>query len=208
MKFECRDLERALRTPELMPDAREHASRCPECRRELYLCHEISTLAPSLHQEWDSPELWNRLREKLAAETKPARSARARWVGIGAIAAAALLAAVLWPQPWRRTSPRPAEQDRAFLTEQALREVELAEAAYARSIEKLGRMAEAKLARDASPLAATYREKLLLIDSAIRDLKATADSNRYNAALRAELASLYRQKQETLQEVLRNEMGD
>jgi hypothetical protein len=64
------------------------------------------------------------------------------------------------------------------------------------------------LAADASPLAASYREKLLLIDSAIKDLKATADSNRYNATLRAELTSLYRQKQQTLQEVLSNEKGD
>jgi hypothetical protein len=207
MRFECRDLERALRTPELMPDARDHASRCPECRRELYLWNEISTLAPSLHEEWESPELWTGIRAAIVAEKKPVRSRRGRWMWMGALAAALVLAAVLW-HPWRQAPTNTAEQDRAFLTDQALREVELAEAAYARSIEKLGRVAEAKLAADASPLAASYREKLLLIDSAITDLKATAESNRYNAALRAELASLYRQKQQTLQEVLSNEKGD
>ena len=50
MIFQCNDLERALRTPELMPDAREHAERCPSCRDQLYLWNEISRLAPQLHE--------------------------------------------------------------------------------------------------------------------------------------------------------------
>ena len=53
-------------------------------------------------------------------------------------------------------------------------------------------------------MAAAYREKLTLLDSGIAELKATVESNRYNTYLRTELASLYRQKQQTLQEWLQN----
>ena len=68
MIFQCDDLERALRTPELMPDARAHAETCEACRIQLSLWTEISRLAPQLHEEWESPELWPRIRATLAAE--------------------------------------------------------------------------------------------------------------------------------------------
>jgi hypothetical protein len=55
-----------------------------------------------------------------------------------------------------------------------------------------------------SPLAGAYREKLLLLDSAIADLKANIETNRYNVYLQNQLASLYREKQKTLQEWLEN----
>ena len=46
MIFQCHDLERALRSPELLPDARAHAEQCAACREQLYLWTEISRLAP------------------------------------------------------------------------------------------------------------------------------------------------------------------
>ena len=55
-----------------------------------------------------------------------------------------------------------------------------------------------------TPLAAAYREKLALLDSAIADLKANVENNRYNVYLQNQLASLYREKQKTLQEWLEN----
>jgi hypothetical protein len=85
-----------------------------------------------------------------------------------------------------------------------LQEVQQAERAYARSIEKLSAVAAPNLERSSSPAAAAYREKLTLLDSGIAELKATVESNRYNTYLQLELASLYRQKQQTLQEWLQN----
>ena len=61
MILECKDLERALRTPELMPDMRAHAERCVDCRQQLHLWGEISRVAPQLHEEWESPFLWQRI---------------------------------------------------------------------------------------------------------------------------------------------------
>jgi hypothetical protein len=101
--------------------------------------------------------------------------------------------------PWR--SP---PEERALLTENTLREVQGAEAAYALSIGKLMLLAAKELEQSPSPLAAAYREKLTLLDAAIADAKSAAEQNRYNTYVRGELASLYREKQKTLEEWLKN----
>ena len=196
MILECGDLERALRTPELMPDMRAHAEQCAACREQLYLWDEISRLAPGLHEEWESPFLWPRIQANLAAEPTHRRTPWWRW----ALAAAALVFLAAMLQPWWNGKPA----NRELLTESALQEVQQAEKAYARSIEKLSAVAAPKLERSSSPAAAAYREKLILLDSGIAELKATVESNRYNTYLQLELASLYRQKQQTLQEWLQN----
>lgn len=193
MIFQCGDLERALRVPELMPDARAHAETCAACRHQLYLWTEISRLAPQLHEEWESEALWPSIRARLAAE--PPRKPKARpWRWTLAVAATIVLAVVL-------SSPRhTATASRELLTDTALQQVQQAEAAYARSIASLAAVAGPELERSSSPLAAAYREKLTLLDSAIAELRTTAAQNPYNAYLRSELASLYSEKKKTLQE--------
>ena len=57
-----------------------------------------------------------------------------------------------------------------------------------------------ELERSPSPLAAAYREKLTLLDSAIAELKTAAAQNPYNAYLRTELASLFGEKKRTLED--------
>jgi hypothetical protein len=44
-----------------------------------------------------------------------------------------------------------------------------------------------------------------LLDAAIADCRSNLDKNRGNAHMRAELLSFYQQKQQTLQEVLRED---
>src|SRR5205807_5969769 len=94
MKIECKDFERALEVPELLPDAREHARECPACRRELWVWGEISNVAGGLKEEWDSPELWPRIQRSLASEPKRKAFRKAwldwnwlDWKMMGAIAA-------------------------------------------------------------------------------------------------------------------------
>jgi hypothetical protein len=193
MIFQCGDLDRALQHPELMPDAREHAETCERCREQLFLWTEISRIAPRLHEEWESPDLWRRIRADLAA-AQPRRKPAPIWRWALAAAAVVLIAAILL-RPWR-------QQSREFLTDEALQQVQQAESAYARSIEKLSQVAGPGLEQSPSPLAGAYREKLLVIDSEIADLKATVERNRYNTFLQTQLASLYREKQKTLQEWL------
>jgi hypothetical protein len=195
MIFQCGDLERALRNAELMPDARAHAEGCPACREQLYLWAEISRVAPQLHREWESDSLWPRIRAELAAEQPARPRLYARWGRWGlALAATVALALVLLP----RRGPAPG--GRELLTDAALQDVQQAEAAYARSIDKLAAAADPGMEQSASPLAAAYREKLVVLDAAIADLKNNVEQNRYNAYLRTELASLYGEKQKTLRD--------
>lgn len=199
MIFQCQDLERALRSPELLPDARAHAETCERCRREMYLWSEISRVAPQLHEEWESPGLWPRIEAGLAAERK-ARAPIPIWRWVGAAAAILFLAVVLM-QPWK-SAQKPSGKD--FLTEDALRQVQQAEAAYSQSIDHLAQVAGASLEQSPTPLASAYREKLTVLDSAIAELQANVAANRYNVYLQNQLASLYREKQNTLQEWLKN----
>jgi hypothetical protein len=199
MIFQCKDLERALRSPELMPDARAHAETCERCRQELYLWSEISRVAPQLHQEWESPGLWTRIEAEMVASGRT-RKVIPIWRWAAAAAAIIVMAAVLL-QPWK---PVRRPQNRDFLTEETLRQVQQAEAAYAQSIDRLSKVAGAGLEQSPTPLAAAYREKLTVLDSAIADLKANIAANRYNVYLQNQLASLYREKQNTLQEWLQN----
>ena len=195
MIFQCTDLDRAMAHPELMPDARAHAESCERCREQLYLWTEISRVAPQLHQEWETPELWTKIHSELAAAAPPRRTPVWRWA---LAAAAVVLLAALLSAPWRtRQSSSP-----TFLTEEALRDVQQTEDAYVRSIQKLSVLAERTLEPSPAPLAAAYREKLLVLDSEIAELKAAAENNRYNVYLQTQLASVYREKQKTLKEWL------
>jgi hypothetical protein len=201
MTFECRDLERALAAPELLPEAREHARVCAACRRALWLWGELSNLAPGLREDWETPELWPRIRQALEAQQKAAKPRGIDWRLLAGIAAAILVAvSVLILAPFRPAVP--ARQDSDFLTEQTLKEVEQNESAYRASIDKLARLAEPKLTSSANPRTIADREKLLVLDSEISEVRSTVEHNRFNARLQTELAVLYREKQETLKEIL------
>ena len=213
MKFECGDLDRALATPELMPEAREHLKQCAACRREYRVWTQISTTAKELHEEWDSPELWPRIQSGIAAE--PKRNPPVWWKEwkTWAIAAVVLLGiSVAAIRPWdlgrqpaakgSLTAASFTSSDHDFLTEQALQEVEKNETAYRQSIDKLSKLAGPKLQNPVSAVAVNCREKLVMLDSAIAETRANLDQNRFNVQLQTELANLYRQKQETLKELL------
>lgn len=229
MKFECGDLERALAVSDLMPEAREHLKHCAACRREYRIWNDLSSAAKGLHEDWDTPLLWPAIRRTLEQEEKLKPKPRAwskwkttpltwnlRWKLASAIAACLLLltTGILF---WLRlskpgvsampaaTSAALLSGDRDFLTEKALREVEKTEAAYRDSIGKLSAIAEPQLRQPASPVAVNCREKLLMLDAAIADTRSNLDHNRFNVRLRMDLADLYREKQQTLKELLTSE---
>jgi hypothetical protein len=206
MTFDCKDLERALAIPELLPDAREHAKVCDACRRELWLWSEMSAVAPGLREDWESPDLWPKIRQTLSAQQKAAKPRRAGWRDwrmMASVAAALMIAVSVLVYTYSRPSPVPAAApDSDFLTDQALKEVEKTEAAYRASIDKLTRLAEAKLNAPENPVAVAGREKLLVLDSEIANVRSTVNHNRFNAQLQTDLALLYRDKQDTLKEIL------
>jgi len=154
--------------------------------------------APSLRRHWDSPELWPRIAGSLEVERgrvgPPSRGSG--W----AIGMAAALALVLAPAGWWLWKSH--ARDPMLLTDQTLKEVQSAEQAYAQSIEKLSKQAAPRLENPPTELISSYREKLMLLDSAISALKAEADRNPYNHYVQRELLALYKDKQQTLEGIL------
>ncbi len=216
-QFDCKDLETALReeSPELLAGLELHAKSCEACREELRIWREISAAAQTMHKEWPTPGLWHRIAENLEAETARARGWRAWFPGLGAASglrwqtAVATLALLIlsgtgtWMYLHRAVPAQP--NDPHLLTDNAVKQVEQAEQVYEQSIEKLAKLAEPKLAAASTPLLMNYREKLDLLDAAIADCRSNLDKNRANAHLRNELLSFYQQKQQTLEEVLRED---
>jgi hypothetical protein len=173
---------------------------------------ELSAAARGLRREWESPALWPRIAASLSEEARRTERRRAlvrppAWLALAAAAAVLALAVTVGLQIRSSAPAAPAGgAERRLLTDRALRDVERAEGDYVRSIEDLSRIAESK-AQEPSPLMASYREKLLMLDGAIADCRARIDRNRFNAHLRRELLSLYQEKQHTLQQLM-NEDND
>jgi hypothetical protein len=218
MKIECKDLPYVLRheAPELLQALEVHTEACALCREQFKIWKEISLAAGLLRQEWESPGLWPRIHQALATESQSSTSTRSwsslmsRWQVPAAVLALILIAVSgVWVL-MRNSETAPVTENRLdqrqpLLTEQALRDIESAEAAYIQSIERLSAVVEPRVQRASSPLLISYREKLMLIDAAISECRANIERNRFNAHLRQELLSVYREKQDTLQQVLRED---
>ena len=71
-----------------------------------------------------------------------------------------------------------------------------------KAIDTLASEAKPQLDTPASPLMVSYQEKLIMLDSAIKELRMEAGLNPSNAHLRYQLLAMYQEKQATLQEVL------
>jgi hypothetical protein len=216
VKAGCRDLEKALRgdSPELFAAFEEHAVSCPACGRELAEWAQLSAAGPAVRKRWASPELWPAIRQRLAEESQRPHAQTSRagfWAralpGLALASLFVLASTGLWVFRNSRgreplTSSWQTTKD-PLLTERAVDEVEAAEKQYLDSIEKLSKLAEPRLASATSPVMLNYREKLALLDSAIADLKSGIAENRFNTHLRRELVAMYREKQQTLQDLMK-----
>jgi hypothetical protein len=216
-QFDCGDLEQALReeSPELVASLEQHATTCASCRAELNIWREISAAALTMHKEWESSALWPRIENSLQTEMARPRGWRAwfsdlnlvpqmRWqIALATLVFVATSGVGAWLLMHRNTST-PAN-DAHLLTDQAVQQVEQAQRNYEQSIDKLAKLAEPKLNAASTPLLKNYREKLDLLDSAISECRTNLERNQANAYLRSELLSFYQEKQQTLEQVLREE---
>ncbi len=151
-----------------------HAATCVECGEELRIWKGMSTAAGELRQEWETPYT----------------------------AVALLVLVVVTGTAWRIIHDRRGPDSQVFLKNSAVNQVERAEADYRKAIDKLDAETKPQLEAAATPLMASYREKLLVLDNAIDELRAETGRNPANAHLRRQLLAMYQEKQETLQEIL------
>jgi anti-sigma factor RsiW len=215
MNVTCNDRDRILEdgTPAEWAAMEAHAATCVTCAEELRAWKSLSTAAAELRDYADSPALWPRIHQALSehADRREKRwSWGAAWLGLGlswqaaVVSAFALLLLVSggWLYFGSINKPPVSAGSAPFLKTKALNEVEHAEDAYVKAINKLASEAKPRLEVPDSPLLANYREKILVLDSAIDDLRAQAGQNPSNAHLRYELLAMYQEKQRTLEEIL------
>ena len=216
MNITCNDRDRIFEdgTPTEWAAFEAHACGCSTCAEELRAWKSLSVAAQEMRDYDESPELWPRIQRALAAEAAhaPRRSERKSWfsflgsISMGwqtAVAGAFVLVLTIsagWLYFHPRTDSSPVDQ--SLLKSKALNEVERAETAYVQAIDKLAAEASPRLENPATPLLANYHEKLILLDSAIADLRAQAGLNPANAQLRHQLLAMYQEKRQTLEEVL------
>ncbi|MEO8188993.1 MAG: hypothetical protein ABI682_01520 [Acidobacteriota bacterium] len=196
--------------PSAIERLRVHAARCEECAGPLALWDEVSRTAPSLRREWESPALFGRIADAIENEKASAAAApskRFQWIPLAA-AAALFLVSMVGLQVFRNSGGREplvnaASTSNPLLSDRSLEDVEIAEANYVRSIERLSVLARPRIENPTTPIFVNYREKLQLLDSAIVEIRAQIDSNRFNSHLRRELLAMYQEKQRTLQEIMK-----
>jgi hypothetical protein len=180
---------------------------------ELRAWKSLSLAAQELQDYRHSPNLWPRIERALEeAARNPKRSKPKSWLSLlssfslgwqTALAGTfVLILTISAGLVYFHHPPGGGADDKSLLKSNALREVESAESTYEKAIDKLAAETKPQLDDPATPLLANYHEKLLVLDSAIADLRAQAGFNPSNAQLRYQLLAMYQEKQRTLQEVL------
>jgi hypothetical protein len=215
MNITCEDRDKIFEdgTPAEWAALEAHSASCAACAAEIGAWKALSVSANELRDYSDTPTLWPRIERALVAEAnaKKRRADRWGWLSFGmgislgwqTAAAAALVVILTVSTVWiyvHRTPQGPVDQ--SLLKNPALAEVERTQAAYEQAIDKLSAEAKPQMENPATPLQASYREKLQVLDSAISDLRAQAGMNPSNAHLRGQLLAMYQEKQQTLEEIL------
>lgn len=212
MNVTCVDRERIFMdgSAEEWAALETHAAVCAECGEEVRAWKGVSVAAGELKQEWETPYLWAKIERRLTNQMEQKPSRVRGWLnslGMSALhwqtaAALALLLAVSGTATWIVLHQGSGADKQVFLKSRAVSNVERAEAEYQKAIDKLDEQAQPQLNATSSPLMASYREKLLVLDNAIAELREQAGQNPANAHLRRQLLAMYQEKQDTLQEIL------
>jgi hypothetical protein len=216
MQITCKDRERIFLdgSAEEWAGLELHAASCAKCAEEVRAWKDLSVAAEELRDYQESPAFWTRIETALAEEAKQSQTRRSWlerssfWRTVPMVwqtaMAGALVLLMAVTAGYLYLGPRSGKGDpnNPLLKDRTLAEVERTERDYMKAIDKLASEAKPQLDAPDSPLMSSYREKLIMLDSAIDELRMQAGQNPSNAHLRYQLLAMYREKQETLQEVL------
>ncbi len=215
MNINCNDRDRIFLEGSFEEwDALEqHANTCAACAQEMRAWKQLSAAAAELRVYQDSPALWARIESSLRQQQAAPAAHNSYWKTLdfwrhishawqSALVGAMVVALAISGGYFYTHRPGPAaDPGNKLLKAGTLAEVERTERDYMAAIDKLGAEANSQLNAD-SPLMTSYREKLLVLDSAIADLRVQAGENPSNAHLRYQLLAMYQEKKQTLQDVL------
>lgn len=215
MNINCNDRERIFLdgSPEEWAALEQHANTCAACAEEIRAWKQLSAAAAELRDYQDSPALWPRIESSLRQQQATAVPRKSFWSSLdfwrhnshawqsAMVGALVVALAVSGGYLYSHRPVSPVDPGDKLLKTSALAEVERTERDYMSAIDKLAADASPQLSAD-TPLMAGYREKLMVLDSAIADLRVQAGENPSNAHLRYQLLAMYHEKQQTLQDVL------
>lgn len=214
MNLNCSDRERIFLdgSPEEWAALEQHASTCAVCAEELRAWKQLTAAASDLRDYQESPALWARIESSLHEQQAAPAPGKSFWSSLNfwrhispawqpaLVGAMVVVLAISSGYFYTHRTPSPVDSGNKLLKTKALAEVERTEREYMSAIDKLAADAGPQLSAD-TPLMASYREKLLLLDSAITDLRVQAGENPSNAHLRYQLLAMYQEKQQTLEDV-------
>src|SRR4029077_10724370 len=133
----------------------DHAATCMSCAEELLSWKSLSMAAAELRDYTESPRLWPRIQQALSERAVAIHERRERWSWRALVAsfslswqtaAATVFVIVLMISAgWLLRSTRQPVLQGSLLRSKALTEVESAEAAYVRAIDKLAADAKPEL---------------------------------------------------------------
>lgn len=215
MNINCNDRERIFLdgSPEEWAALEQHAGTCAVCAEELRAWKQLSVAAEGMRDYEESPALWARIASSLHEQQATPAPAKSFWSSLdfwrhispaweSALVGAMVVAlAISSGYFYTHRTPSPVDSGNKLLKTKALAEVERTEREYMSAIDKLAADAGPQLSAE-TPLMASYREKLLVLDSAITDLRVQAGENPSNAHLRYQLLAMYQEKQQTLEDIL------
>lgn len=215
MNINCDDRDRIFLegSPEEWAALEQHANTCAVCGEELRAWKQLSAAAKEMRDYQESPALWSRIESSLRQQQAAPAPRKSYWSALDfwhrispawqSVLVGAMVVALAISSGYLYTHRvvTPVDHGNTLLKTGALAEVERAERDYMAAIDKLASDAAPQLGTD-TPLMASYREKLLVLDSAIADLRVQAGENPSNAHLRYQLLAMYQEKQQTLQDVL------
>jgi len=216
MQITCKDRERIFLdgSADEWAGLESHAVSCVACAEEVRAWKALSAAAEVLRDYRETPGLWPRIATALVQQAETTvirkswlkrlsfwRSAPMVWQ-TAMTGALVLLMAITAGYLYLQPDSGKGDPNRPLLKNRMLAEVERSERDYMKAIDKLAAEAKPQLDTPASPLMASYNEKLLMLDSAIDDLRMQTGQNPSNAHLRYQLLAMYQEKKVTLQDVL------
>jgi hypothetical protein len=216
MNLTCNDRDRVFMdgTAEEWAALEQHAANCSDCAEEIRAWKAVSTAAEELRDYQEDLPLWTKIETSLRENERQQASRRGFWEKLDflrgltlgwrtALAGALVVALTVFGVYMFRHRDTGGDIGQAsLLKNSALADVERTERDYMKAIDRMATEAKPELDSPTTPLMASYKEKLIVLDSAIDELRLEAGRNPSNAHLRYELLAMYQEKQETLQEVL------
>ena len=185
-----------------------HAHTCPECKQAWEFEQQLAAQIKEFRTSQPSPSLWQDIRARLLAEKRkrfsPAGSkfqqffrtfsARPAWQF--AAAGAMLIIIIIGILNY---APRSSEH---FISNRTLARVEQKEREYEQAIAELEKEAMPELNLADTELLLLYRDKIETINSQIQRCKEALAQYPHSVSIRKYLLAAYKEKKETLQEVL------